>query len=116
MCTQVVRLFMALVVCACSLLALPAKALAMLASEPATAQAARAGTDDTLADDAVLDDQSRPVTGETQADPSGPPRAGLDVLDSALMMARPQVPAGDALRSRHPEGLQRPPCRAIAVS
>ncbi|HET7863645.1 MAG TPA: hypothetical protein VFL86_04500 [Burkholderiaceae bacterium] len=111
MCTQVVRLFMALFLCGCGLFALPAKASTMPSPDPAMAHAAWADAADTLSDDAVLDEQSKPATGEAQADPSGPPCAGLTMLETPLLMARPPVPAGTTLRSRHPDGLQRPPCR-----
>lgn len=117
MCTQVVRLFMALFICGCGLLALPAKALTMPSADPAAAaQATSAAMGDTLSDDAVQDEQSRPTNGDAQADPSGPPCAGLAVLETALLMARPPVLAGTALRSRHPDGLQRPPCRAVTAA
>lgn len=116
MCTQVVRLFMALALFGCSMFALPAKALAAPSSQHAMAQGLWDAAGDPTAADAASDDPSSPATGETQADPSGPLSAGQAVLEPALLMARPLVQADAAWRTHHPDGLQRPPCRAVTTA
>ena len=108
---------MALAVFCCSLFALPAKALAAPSLLHPMAQGHLDPAGDPTADTAsALDDVSSPANGETQADPSGPLRAGQAVQEPALLMARPPVPADASRRTHHPDGLQRPPCRAVTTA